>query len=393
MTATERLRDRAIAAGATLFGVTDLVRSNHIDRLRAWLSQDMHGSMGYLERTDAVERRADLGKTLEQVRTAVVIGVDYARPGEPNYDDDPSRSVIARYARGRDYHSVLPDLLAQIAEELERIEPGCAYRSYVDTGPVLERELAHGAGLGWFGRNTMLIHPRRGSYFVLGVLLTDRELPPLDTDDSADRCGSCTACLDACPTAALLGRDENGAPILDARRCISYLTIEAKGPIPDDFRASIGNRVFGCDICQEVCPWNGRLAAERAEEAFEPRPDLHGSALVAFADRLLDMSEKGYQRAYADSPIARPRRRGMLRNVCVAIGNWVSAEGASASERALPTLRRALDDPQPLVRAHAVWALGRCDPGVATGVLTARRSVEDDDYVLREIDTALATLR
>lgn len=229
--------------------------------------------MAYLARTDAVERREDPSLTLPGVRSIVVVADAYdagegsGARGEPA-SRDPSTGVIARYARGADYHRVLRGKLDRLRLwTQERLEhDGRVGRVYVDTGPLLERELGRRAGLGWFGRNIMLIHPRRGSYFFLGALLLEVSLPP-DPPFTDDRCGSCRACLDACPKGALLGRDETGAPVMDARRCISYLTIELRGPIPRDLRPAIGNRIFGCDICQEVCPWNQRFPEHASLES------------------------------------------------------------------------------------------------------------------------------
>ena len=197
----------------------------------------------------------------------------------------------------------------------------------------------------------MLIHPRRGSYFFLGVLLTDLALRPSPPFDE-DHCGTCRRCLDACPTGALLGYDEGGAPVMDAARCISYLTIELRGPIPVELRPAIGNRVYGCDICQEVCPWNERFSTPAAEPAYSPRAELDNPSLIDLAARLLEMSGKAFLREYRDSPVARARRNGLLRNVCVALGNW----GAAA---AVPVLERAARDRSELVREHARWALER----------------------------------
>jgi epoxyqueuosine reductase len=219
----------------------------------------------------------------------------------------------------------------------------------VDTGPILERELARRAGLGWFGKNTMLINPGRGSYFFVGLLLVD---VALTADDAfvEDRCGTCRACLDACPTGALLGLGEDGAPVIDARRCISYLTIELRDEIPLELRRPMGNRVFGCDICQEVCPWNERFAVPTEQESYRARGDLDGPALVDLAARLLAMDDAAFREAFRGSPIRRAGRAGLLRNVCVALGNWGAPEAG-------PVLKEALSDPADLVRAHAAWAL------------------------------------
>jgi len=349
---TDRALAEARALGFDMAGAVTRGESEHMPHFRRWLDSGLHGRMDYLSRPDAVRRRADLDRTLPGFRSALVVAHSYAdgRPADP--PGDPSRAVIARYARGRDYHRVVGDKLDTLAERLEDLA-GRPFRrrAYVDTGPILERELAVRAGLGWFGKNTMLIHPRRGSYFFLGVLLTDLPLEP-STPFTEDHCGTCRRCLDACPTGALLGYDRHGAPVMDATRCISYLTIELKGPIPASLRPMIGNRVYGCDICQEACPWNDRFSAPSAEPAYSPRAELDSPSLVGLAARLLEMSGKAFLREYRDSPVSRARRNGLLRNVCVALGNW----GARA---AVPVLERAARDRSPLVREHAEWALER----------------------------------
>lgn len=375
--------------GVGLFGVTDLSRSRHVDHFRRWLADGKHGTMHYLAREDSVQRRSDIGLTLEGARSVLVIGVDYAPDPISSADTDPSRAVIARYARGADYHDVLLGVLEELVEVVRAEHPAAGFRPYVDTGPLLEREWAREAGLGWFGRNAMLIHPERGSYFVLGLLLTDAALSPTHPFED-DRCGTCRACLDACPTGALLGRDDSGAPVLDARLCISYLTIEAKGAIPATLRPKLGNRVFGCDICQEVCPWNDRFGRVTERPDFAPRPELDGVGLLELTASLLEMSEKGYQRAYAGSPLARPRRRGMLRNLCVGLGNWLAGCRGDIPAEALDVLGLALDDAQPLVRSHAAWALGRTGAEPAEALLRTRLASEADVEVRLEIEAALS---
>ncbi len=366
------LTDRILAAsrelGFAMAGVVTDGASGHMAHFRRWVKARLHGEMAYLARPDAIRRREDLARTLPGFRSALVVTHSYG-DGQPTAPPGhPSRAIVARYARGRDYHHVLRDRLDDLARRLEDLA-GRPFRSraYIDTGPVLERELAMRAGLGWFGKNTMLIHPRRGSYFFLGALLTDLSLSP-SAPFAHDHCGSCRRCLDACPTGALLGRDENGAPVMDATRCISYLTIELKGAIPRDLRPAIGNRVFGCDICQEVCPWNEKFAKlatgpateSAAESAYAPRPGLDGASLIDLATRLLAMSGKGFLREFQGSPVSRARRNGLLRNVCVALGNWGSVQAA-------PVLERAARDRSELVREHARWALGWVGGGGTTG--------------------------
>jgi epoxyqueuosine reductase len=372
-----RIRERAREMGFDRVGIAPVHPSAHGDAYDRWVALGMHGEMGYLSREDAVAKRRDPTVLVPGARSAVVVALDYA-PGDddPAAADDPSRAVVARYARGDDYHermkARLIALQAWIAAEL--LPAGG--RAYVDTGAVLERELASRAGLGWQGRNTMLIHPRRGSYFFVGEVLLDVELE-YDAPFARDHCGTCRRCLDACPTGALLGRDPTGAPVMDARRCISYLTIELKGPIPRDLRPLIGNRVYGCDICQEVCPWNS-FAEPTSEPAFLAREGLDGARLVEW----MTMTQEEFSRRFKDSPIKRTKRRGLLRNVAVALGNWGAPE-------AVPALVAALWDEEPLVRGHAAWALGRIPDERSVDALRARISAEEDEWVVSEIRSAL----
>ena len=272
----DRIRERARALGFDRVRFTGPHASGHMDFYRRWIEEGAHGEMGYLAREDSIARRGDLRLTMADVRSVVLVTHNYHQPDPPGLTEDGERAVIARYARGDDYHDVmkrrLVKLLADVEGDAGRRVSG---RAYVDTGPILERELAMRAGLGWLGKNTMLIDPGSGSYFFLGILLLDLELPE-DEPFTEDRCGTCRSCLDACPTGALLGRDARGAPVMDARRCISYLTIEHRGPIPRELRAPIGNRIYGCDICQEVCPWNVKFRTTASEPAYRARPELDG---------------------------------------------------------------------------------------------------------------------
>ena len=348
---------------------------------RRWLDDGRHGEMGYLARPDAVARRGDLRGTMAQVRSVVVVGLDYLGDALGEEPSDPAAGVIARYARGRDYHRVVKAKLLDLAKQIRGFTPGpLMARAYVDTGPILERELARRAGLGWFGKNTMLIHPRRGSWFFLGVLLLDLELDP-DDPSPVDYCGTCTRCLDACPTGALLGRDGNGAPVMDANRCISYLTIEHRGAIPRELRQAIGNRIYGCDICQEVCPFNGPKFVETTEEPdLKPREGVEGPLLID----LIGMDETAWDAFSGGSALRRGKRAGFLRNVAVALGNW-------GSPTAVPALIRALDDAEPLVRGHAAWALARMGTGAARDALAVRLEVELDPSVRTELALALGS--
>ena len=379
----DRIRERARALGFDRVRFTTPAASGHMDFYRRWIEEGAHGEMGYLAREDSIARRGDLRLTMADVRSVVLVTHNYYQPDPPGLTEDEERAVVARYARGDDYHDVIKRRLVKLLAEVER-DAGrrVAGRAYVDTGPILERELASRAGLGWLGKNTMLIHPESGSYFFLGILLLDLELPE-DEPFAEDRCGTCRSCLDACPTGALRGRDARGAPVMDARRCISYLTIEHRGPIPRELRAPIGNRIYGCDICQEVCPWNVKFQTPASEPAYRARPELDGPLLVELAERLLAMDDAAFSRAFRGSPIKRAKRNGLLRNVCVGLGNL-------GGEDAVAMLIRALQDRAPLVRGHAAWGLGRIPESTeASAALSARMEVEDDAGVHEEIARAL----
>jgi epoxyqueuosine reductase len=371
-----RLRAHALELGFDAVGMARLRPSDHGTLYRAWIERGYHGEMTYLSREDAVRARLDPRTRWPELRSAVVVAHNYfpRDPEDPTSHGaegtSPGYGIVARYARGRDYHRVMKKKLLAL---LDRVEAGVgrelpAARAYVDTGPILERELAQRAGLGWQGRNTMLIDPRRGSFLFLGSLLLPFEL---DYDDpfTADHCGTCTACLPACPTGALLGRDENGAPVMDATRCISYLTIEHRGPIPEELRPLMGNRVYGCDICQEVCPWNSekivQITSERAYQpdwrAGEDRPevpeDLPGTESPSLVE-LMRMTRKQWDVWTRGSAIRRAGYEGFRRNVAVAIGNWLASVD-EPSQDLVAVLRDALEDESELVREHAAWALGR----------------------------------
>lgn len=388
-------KDEALALGFSMAGICRAEPSDHMGFYGAWLARGYHGEMRYLSREDAVARRRDLHGTMPEVRSVLVVADDYFLGDSPGVPSDESRGVFARYARGRDYHD---HMKARLQELLRRIQQGASPEeirglAYVDTGPILERELARRAGLGWFGKNTLLLHPKRGSYFFLGLLLLDVDLPA-DPPFDLERCGTCRSCLDACPTEALLGLDESGAPVMDARRCISYLTIESRGPIPDEVRGDLGNRIFGCDICQEVCPWNHRFAREMADPAYQAGPWTDGPSLLD----LMGLSQEEFAAVFSGSPVKRTKRSGLLRSAAVALGNWLE-HADEVPDDAAPTLSRAVHDKEALVRGHAAWALGRflarsdidaSQAFVGNQALVDRLEVEEDPWVREELKVALA---
>jgi len=401
-TRTERIRQHALDLGFDMVGITDVRPSEHAAFFRKWLADQHHGSMHYLAREDAVARRLDPASGWPQLRSAVVVALNYFSDDERSDEaDDASRGIIARYARGRDYHKVIRNKLLELLRRVEA-EVGHelpAARAYTDTGPLFERELANRAGLGWFGRNTMLVNPRRGSFFFLGTLLLEIELEH-DAAFTADHCGTCNSCVSACPTGALLGRDANGAPVMDATRCISYLTIENRGPIPRELRPLIGNRIFGCDICQEVCPFNRKFSTTSSEPAFAargpgeppvgverlPSDGTHpGTRSPSLVD-LMTMDAAGWEAFSRGSPLRRAGRAGFLRNVAIALGNWGSSE-------AVPMLVAALSDPEPMVRGHAAWALGEIDSPASLVALEASFATERELFVREEVEAALDRLR
>ncbi|HET7464101.1 MAG TPA: tRNA epoxyqueuosine(34) reductase QueG [Longimicrobium sp.] len=371
-----RIRNRAREMGFDAVGIAPVHPSAQGDAYLRWVELGMHGEMGYLSRPDAVEKRRDPAVLVPGARSAVVVALHYDPRDPGDGGMDASRGIVARYARNDDYHELMKERLIALQEWISAELLPVSGRAYVDTGAVLERDLAARAGIGWQGKNTMLIHPRRGSYFFIGEVLIDAELE-YDAPLARDHCGTCHRCLDACPTNALLGRDADGAPVMDARRCISYLTIELRGPIPRELRPLIGNRVYGCDICNEVCPWN-RFSQPTHEPAFRTREGLDGPELVEW----MTMSQEEFSRRFKNSPIKRTKRRGLLRNVAVALGNWGSPE-------AVPALAAALNDEEPLVRGHAAWALGRIPDARAVDALRARLTVEDEEWVISEIRLAL----
>lgn len=337
--ATRRIKARALALGFEAVGIASVAPLEANVHYESWLAAGRHGGMDYLASRKHRERRADVARILRDVRSVVCVALSH-EPGR-DHERDLRLGRIARYAAGEDYHRVMRDLMGTLEREIERdLLPGSRALWYSDTGAILERGWAERAGLGWIGKHTGLLSERSGSWFLLGELLVDRDLAP-DPPLAREHCGTCRRCIDACPTRAIVAPYQ-----LDARLCISYLTIELRGAIPLELRASIGDWVFGCDICQEVCPWN-RFAPPAREARLHART-LEGWTL----ERFLTLDDDGFDALFAGSPIRRTRRAGFLRNVCVALGNRGEIGSASSLIRALS------DDPEPLVRAHAAWALG-----------------------------------
>ena len=329
------IKAHAFGLGFDLVGVTRLGAVETAAHFEAWLDEGYSGDMEYLARGS--EKRQNTTLPCPDALSAIVVAL--------NYGGTSRTGTIARYARGDDYHDVMWSKLDALRELIEA-EAGRPVRgkSFVDTGPILERDLARRAGLGWFGKNTNLINPRLGSFFFIGALLVDIELEA-DAPFEADRCGSCTRCIEACPTNAFV------APrVLDATRCISYLTIEAKGEIPEEFRHSISDLIYGCDICQDVCPWNVRFSRDLTEAALSPRPGFDSPAPSALASEILSMGESEFAARFRKSPMKRAKRRGLRRNAAVVLGN-------SGTDFDTPVLTEAAADSDPLVQSHAEWAL------------------------------------
>ena len=303
----QRIKAQAYGLGFDLVGLTTLGPAPTAPQFNEWLQRGYDGDMEYLAR--GAEKRQDTRRPVEGMRAAVVVAMDYGgrEPGGP----------VARYARGDDYHDVMTARLRELHRTIEEwIGRPVRGKAYVDTGPLLERDLARRAGLGWFGKNTMLINPRLGSFFFLGSLLLDLDVEP-DASFDAERCGRCTRCLDACPTGALV---EPG--VLDARRCISYLTIELRGEIPTELRDAVGGLLYGCDICQDVCPWNVRFARPLPDESpFRPRQALGVKDARTLARELVQMPHEEFSRAFKGSPMKRAKLPGLKRNAAVVLGN------------------------------------------------------------------------
>jgi epoxyqueuosine reductase len=356
----------ARAAGFPLVGFAPLAPLARGAFFTAWLAQGRAGEMSYLAR--GRETRLDPSRAFPWARAMISLAYPYRPPPPPLVHDWRStlRGRIAAYALGPDYHETVLALLRALAARLGSAFPGARFRPYVDTGPIVEREWGMRAGLGWIGKNTLVLHRAAGSYFFLAELLTDLDLGAVALPQ--DHCGTCMRCVRACPTGAL----ENGYT-MDPRRCLSYLTIEHRGAIPATLRPALENWIFGCDLCQEVCPWNPDRGDADAAERLTPH-----------LPQVLALDAAGFRARFGRTAIARAKRRGLLRNAAVALGN-------SGNPDAVPALACALADTEPLVRGHAAWALGRLGGSIARRALEAAGRREPDPAVAAEMTAALGS--
>jgi epoxyqueuosine reductase len=365
---TTRLKQKSHELGFDMAGACPVVTPEGISRFGQWLDAGYAGQMHYLpDRREAYEHPRHV---LDGARSLLILAMNYRTTDAAHIA--PGQGRISRYAWGEDYHDLIRERLNALAAFCREICPAANVRGVVDTAPLLEREFARLAGLGWIGKNTLLLNRNAGSWFFLAALLTDQELA-YDEPMQADHCGTCTACLDACPTDAFVD-----AYVLDARRCISYLTIELKEPIPAALRSNMGEWVFGCDVCQDVCPWNNH-APLSGKSSFEPQADSNPVDLAA----LFDLDDEGFRSKFRHMPLWRPRRRGILRNAAIALGNRPHPPAVGA-------LIKGLHDNEPLVRGACAWALGRYRDPAARTALEQRLEIESDEMVLAEIRAAIS---
>jgi len=368
-TLTQKIKERAHELGFPLAGVTTPDPPLQRGFLQNWLQAGYQASMDWIGTDYSLERRADPRVILPECRSILVLGSPYSAPR-----GNVGGGNIAAYALNQDYHDVLGKRLQALVEAIEDwVGEPVPNRWYTDTGPVLEKELAMRAGLGWIGKNTILINKEYGSYFFLAEILLGIELI-IDPPVTENYCGDCTRCLVTCPTGAL-----REPYTLDANRCISYLTIEHRGEIPEGLRSRIGDWIFGCDICQLICPWNkpGQEASNILEE-FRPREEILEVDLI----EELGLCQEEFSTRFKGSPVKRAKRRGYLRNVAIALGN-------RGEEDALPALEKALEAPEPLIRKSSAWALGKIGGERTSRILQKRLKDETDPGVIRAIQDAL----
>ena len=370
---TQLIKNKALDIGFDLVGVSPVGSFPENQFYKEWLNKGYSGEMGYMERN--FERREDVRNILPGAKSIISCAINYNTDHPYSTElSDKKKGWISRYAWGDDYHDCVKEKLEVLMDHISSLYPrDVVCRVYVDTGPVLERVYGKYAGIGWVGKNTCLINQEIGSWVFVGEIIADIEL---EYDSPvADRCGTCTRCIDACPTNALLE-----PYVLDSRLCISYLTIEIKNKIPQDLREGIQNNIYGCDICQDVCPWNKRAPISEMKE-FEPRDDLYNPSLSS----LSGISPEEFRELFRGSPIKRTKRRGLLRNIMVAMGN-------SGDRDYVAHIKTCLQDEEPLVRAHAVWALWKIEGAKSRQALLDQRAVEDDPIVTEEINSILSAI-
>ncbi|QEG41870.1 tRNA epoxyqueuosine(34) reductase QueG [Roseimaritima ulvae] len=365
---TEWLREQARELGFHLFGVAPAVTPQGFHHLVQWIDSGYHAQMDYIpDRLTAYQHPSGV---MEGVCSLVMLGFPY-RTVEPP-PSQPLHGRVARYAWGAaDYHDLIHGRFKQLKRDLRERAPQVKARGVVDSAPLLEREFARLAGLGWSGKNTLTINKLEGSYFFLACLLLDIDLPA-DAPHVSDHCGTCTRCLDACPTDAFVSPG-----VLDSRRCISYLTIEHRDPIPIELRQPIGDWLFGCDVCQDVCPWN-RRGSPATDASLNPPPQ----SLPTDLPSLFDLDEDAFRQRFRKTPLWRTRRRGILRNAAIVLGNQRDPHSIAA-------LLKGLHDEEALVRGASAWALGQIAGSDALHALDKRLTVEEDSIVQAEITAAL----
>ena len=370
-TLTQQIQARAHKLGFELVGIIPAAQSETIARYKQWIENGYAGKMRYLEKH--LPLKTDVRQLLSEAKSVISLAMNYYTFDPPKaLAEDPARGQISRYAWGDDYHDIIRQRLSELVDFIKQTaETELQTRVCVDTAPIIEREYAQKAGIGWIGKNTNLIHWRSGSWYFLAEVLVSIVLES-DTLPLRGSCGTCTRCIEACPTDAFVEPN-----LLDSRRCISYLTIELKERIPKALRAKMGNLIYGCDICQEVCPWNSK-AVPTDDPAFQPRAGNFVPTLLS----LIGMTQQEFSRRFKGSPIKRAKRRGFLRNVLVAIGNW-------GEQRAVPAIKKALTDDELLVRSHAAWALGQIGGTDAEQILQTQITVETEHEVITEIQDAL----
>ncbi len=366
---TWRIREEGLKLGFSAVGLAP-AQPLAGDLFREWLARGYHGEMGYMARDP--ERRLDPARILPEARSVISAALLYRHPDPDPDHAGPNHGKISQYALGTDYHIVLHKKLEELVASIHGLNPNCEAKVYVDTGPVLEKAWAVKAGIGWQGKNTNILNRRLGSWFFLGEILTDLEL---DYDEpAADYCGSCTKCIDLCPTGAL------EPYVLDSRRCISYLTIELRGDVPEEHRQGIGSWIFGCDICQDVCPWNRKSPFSSVPE-FQPDPATSEAELVALAG----LTPEDFSRRYRRTALKRTKRQGLLRNVAIALGNTCDPE-------VIPALEGLLNDGDATLRRHAAWALAQIGTAAAVELLEQRMAVEEDQETLQVLEKLLERL-